>query len=171
MRISRRRPILGQESFVPEWGLPILGVLGVCFLILIVMTPVAMVRTQRGRSAARAGGIRVEGVMASTSFKLVITPENLRDDIRSIVQSQRRFSKVEETPGGVVVYVRGNVWTWGEVIEVIFTETADGTQVNATCRPRLTTTLFDYGQGGSDLALFKGLLIQRTESGQRGYNH
>lgn len=66
-------------------------------------------------------------------------------------------------------FVRGNFWTWGEVIEVMFTETAEGTEVNPTCRPRVSTTLFDYGQSGSDLSLFIDLLVHPTESGQRGY--
>lgn len=168
MRISRRRSILGQESLVPEWAFPILATLGVCLLILIVLTPMAVVRTQRGRAAAQTAGIRVEGVRASKSLILGISSEMLREKIRSVVQSERRFSRVEETPGGVKVLVRHNLWTWGEVIEVTFTETADGTEVNTTCRPRVPTTLFDYGQGGSDLGLFIDLLVHRTESGQRG---
>jgi hypothetical protein len=43
---------LGQESFVPEWGLPLLGFLGVCLLVLIVLSPIAVVRNQRSRTAA-----------------------------------------------------------------------------------------------------------------------
>lgn len=63
------------------------------------------------------------------------------------------------------VFVRHILWTCGEVIEVTFTENADGTEVNATCCPRVPTTLFDCGQGGSDLGLFIDLLVHRTESG------
>jgi hypothetical protein len=92
----------------------------------------------------------------------------LREKIHSVVQSERRFSRIEEAPGRIDVFVRGNLWTWGEVIEVTFTETADGTEVTAICRPRVSTTLFDYGQSGSDLGLFIDLLVDRTESGQRG---
>jgi hypothetical protein len=160
---------LGQESFIREWAFPILAILGVCLLILIVLIPMALLRTQRGRAAAQTGGIRVEGVRASKSLKLGISSETLREKIRSVVRSERRFSRIEEAPGRIDVFVRGNLWTWGEVIEVTFTETADGAEVNATCRPRVSTTLFDYGQSGSDLGLFIDLLVHRTESGQRGY--
>lgn len=161
---------MGQESFVPEWGFPLLGFLAVCLLILLVLTPIAVVRTQRARAVAVAKGIRVEGVRATKSVKLDVGSEALRERIRSIVQSQRRFSRVEEAPGGVDVYVRGNIWTWGEVIEIRFSETDEGTEINAICRPRLATTLIDYGQSASDLRLFIDLLLRRTESGQRGYN-
>ncbi|KRE85240.1 hypothetical protein ASG86_05500 [Arthrobacter sp. Soil764] len=61
---------------------------------------------------------------------------------------------MEEGPIGLRVYVRGNFWTWGEVIEVRLMEDAEGTVAQASCRPRLKTTLFDYGQNGKDLALF-----------------
>lgn len=160
---------MGQESFVPEWGFPLLGFLGVCLLVLIVLSPIAVVRHQRARTSAVAKGIRVEGVRATKSLKVGVGSEALREEIRSIVQSQKRFSRVEEAPGGVDVYVRGNFWTWGEVIEIRFSETGDGTEIYATCRPRVATTLFDYGQSGSDLSLFIDLLLHRTESGQRGY--
>jgi hypothetical protein len=66
MRISRRRLILGQESLVPEWGLPLLAVLGVCLLVLIVLSPIAVVRNQRARTSARAkaASIGLEGRQA-----------------------------------------------------------------------------------------------------------
>lgn len=168
MRISQRRLILGQASFVPEWGFPILAFLGVCLLILIVLSLMAMVRAPRGRAGAEAKGVRVEGVRAFKSLKFGITSEILREKIRSIVQDEKRFSRVEERPGGLDVFVRGNMWTWGEVIEVRFTETAEGTEVNTTCRPRVSSTLFDYGQSGSDLGLFIGLLAQGAESKRPG---
>jgi hypothetical protein len=168
MRISRRRSILGQESFIPEWAIPILVTLGICLLVLIVLIPVAVVRTQRGRAASQNGGIQVEGVRASKSLKLLISPDSLRERIRAIVNSEWRFSRAEETLDGVDVFVRGNIWTWGEVIEVRFTETTSGTEVIATCRPRVSTTLFDYGQSGSDLSLFVDLLVRQRESGHRG---
>lgn len=160
---------MGQESLVPEWGLPLLGFLGVCLLILIVLSPIALIRHQRVRTSAVAKGIHVEGVRATKALKLAIGVEALREVIRSIVKSQTRFSRVEETPGGVDFYVRGNIWTWGEVIEIRFSETGDGTEIYATCRPRVTSTLFDYGQSASDLSLFIDLLLHRMESGQRGY--
>ncbi|MFJ5694141.1 hypothetical protein ACIP9X_09835 [Arthrobacter sp. NPDC093125] len=159
---------MGQESFIPDWAFPILATLGVCLLILIVLIPMALLRTQRGRAAAQNEGIHVEGVRASKSLTLGISSEMLREKIHSIVQSERRFSRIEEAPGRIDVFVRGNLWTWGEVIQVTFTETADGTEVTAICRPRVSTTLFDYGQSGSDLGLFIDLLVDRTESGQRG---
>jgi hypothetical protein len=159
---------LGQESFLPEWAIPILVTLGICLLILIVLIPMAVVRTQRGRAASQSGGIQVEGVRASKSLELVISPDSLRERIHAIVHKEKRFSRAEETPDGVDVFVRGNIWTWGEVIEVRFTETTNGTQVLATCRPRVSTTLFDYGQSGNDLSLFVNLLIRQTESGHRG---
>jgi hypothetical protein len=168
MRISRRRSILGQESFIPEWAIPILVTLGICLLVLIVLIPVAVVCTQRGRAASQSGGIQVEGIRASKSLKLVISPDSLRERIHAIVHREKRFSRAEETPDGVDVFVRGNIWTWGEVIEVRFTATTNGTEVRATCRPRVSTTLFDYGQSGSDLSLFVDLLIRQTESGHRG---
>lgn len=159
---------MGQESLVPEWAFPMLATAGICLLILIVLIPMAVLHTQRGRAAAQTAGIRVEGVRASKSLNLGISSDVLREKIRSVVQSERRFSRVEETPGGVDVIVRGNFWTLGEVIEVKFTETADGTEVNTTCRPRVPTTLFDYGQCGSDLGLFIDLVVHRTESGRQG---
>ena len=159
---------MGQESFIPEWAFPILATLGVCLLTLIVLIPMALLRTQRGRAAAQNEGIRVEGAGASKSLKLGVSSEMLREKIRAVVQSEKRFSRIEEAPGRIDVFVRGNLWTWGEVIEVAFTESADGTEVTATCRPRVSTTLFDYGQSGSDLSLFIDLLVHRTESGQRG---
>jgi hypothetical protein len=158
---------LPQESFIPEWAVPILVTLGVSLLVLIVLIPLAMVRTQRGRAASQNGGIQVDGVTASKSLKFAISPEWLRERIRQVVQNERRFSRVEETLGGVDVFVRGNIWTWGEVIELRFTDVPNGTEVTATCRPRVSSTLFDYGQSGSDLSLFVDLLLRQTESGQR----
>ena len=160
---------MGQESFITEWAFPILTILGVCRLILIVLIPMAMLRTQRGRTAAQTEGIHVEGVRASKSLKLGVSSDTLREKICSVVQSEKRFSRIEEAPGRIDVFVRSSLWTWGEVIEVTFTETAEGTEVNATCRPRVSTTLFDYGQSSSDLSLFIDLLAHTTESGQRGY--
>jgi hypothetical protein len=159
---------LGQESIIPEWAIPILVTLGICLLVLIVLIPVAVVRTQRGRAASQSGGIQVEGVRASKSLKLAISPDSLRERIRAIVHKERRFSRAQGTPSGVDVFVLGNIWTWGEVIEVRFTETTDGTEVIATCRPRVATTVFDYGQSGSDLSLFVDLLVRQSESGHRG---
>lgn len=159
---------MGQESFLPEWAIPILITLGICLLILILLIPMAVVRTHRGRAASQSGGIQVEGVRASKSLKLMTSSDSLRERIRTIVHRERRFSRAEETPDGVDVFVRANIWTWGEVIEVRFTETTNGTEVIATCRPRVSTTLFDYGQGGSDLSLFVDLLVRQTESGYRG---
>ena len=156
---------MGQESFIPEWGLPLLGFLGVCRLILMMLSPIAVVRNQRSRTAAAAKGIRIEGVKAIKSLKVGIGSEALRQEVHAIVHSQKRFSRAEEVPGGVNVYVRGNIWTWGEVIEVRFSETSEGTDVYTVCRPRLATTLADYGQSGSDLSLFIELLQQRTDSG------
>lgn len=158
----------GQESLVPEGGLPILAFLGVCLVLLIVLSPMAVVQTRRGRAVAQSAGIRVEGVRAYKVLKLGMPSEMLREKIRSIVRNERRFSRVEETRDGVRVFVRGNMWTWGEVIEVTLTEKADGTEVNTMCRPRLSTTLFDYSQSGNDLGLFIDLLVQRVESTQPG---
>lgn len=169
MRVSRKDgPILAQESLIPEWGFPLLGFLGVCLLIVVGLSPIAVVRSQRARAAAVAKGILTQGVKASAFFKSGVASEILREEIRSIVESQRRFSRVEEVPGGVDVYARANLWTWGEVIEIRFAETREGTEINATCRPRLATTLYDYGQSSSDLGLFLDLLLERTKSIQRG---
>lgn len=118
MRISRRGPVLGQDSFIPGWAFPILATLGACLLILIVLIPMAMLRTQRGRAAARTDGIRVEGVRAFKSLKLAISSDMLREKIRSVVQSEKRFSRIEEAPGRIDVFVRGNLWTWGEIIRL-----------------------------------------------------
>lgn len=159
---------MGQESFVPEWGFPLLGFLGVCLLVLVVLSPIAVARHQRAKTSAVAKGIRVEGVRATKSLKRGVRSEALREEICSIVKSQKRFSRVMEAPGGVNVYVRGNIWTWGEVIEIRFFETGDGTEIFATCRPRVTTTIFDYGQSVIDLSLFIDLLLPRTESGHVG---
>ena len=142
-----------------------------CLLILIVLSPIAVVRNQRSRTAAATKGIRIEGVRATKSLRVGIGSEALRQEIHAIVQSRKRFSRAEEAPGGVDVYVRGNIWTWGEVIEIRFPETSEGTDVYILCRPRLATTLADFGQSGSDLSLFIELLQQRTESGQRGYGN
>lgn len=159
---------MAQESLLPEWGFPLLGFLGVCLLFLIGLTPLAVVRSQRARAAAVAKGIHIQGVKASACFKSGVASKILREEIRSIVESQQRFSRVEEVPGGVDVYARANLWTWGEVIEVRFVETREGTEICATCRPRLATTLYDYGQSSSDLTLLLDLLLERTESIQRG---
>jgi len=82
--------------------------------------------------------------------------------------SGETLTGLEETPGGVDVFALANVWAWGEVIEIRFFETSEGTQISATCRPWLATTLFDYGQSVKDLDLFVVLLRQQTESAQRG---
>lgn len=87
-------------------------------MILIVLIPMAMLRTQRGRAAARTDGIRVEGVRAFKSLKLAISSDMLREKIRSVVQSEKRFSRIEEAPGRIDVFVRGNLWTWGEIIRL-----------------------------------------------------
>lgn len=169
MRVSwKGGPILAQEFLVPEWGFPLLGFLGVCLLLLIVLSPIALVRGQRARAAAVAKGIHIQGVKASAVFKSGVASEILCREIRSIVESQRRFSRVEEVPRGMDVYARANVWAWGEVIEVRFAETREGTEIHATCRPRLSTTLYDYGQSSSDLSLFLDQLLERTEAIQRG---
>jgi hypothetical protein len=80
---------LGNEPFVPEWGFPLLGFLVVCLLLLMVLSPIAVVRTQRARAAAAARGIRIEGVRATKSFKLAVPSEILREDSRSIFDVPR----------------------------------------------------------------------------------
>lgn len=95
---------MGQESLIPEWAFPILATLGVSLLILVVLIPMAMLRTQHGRAAAQTEGIRVEGVTASKALKLGVSSEMLREKIRSVVQSERRFSRIEEAPGRIDVF-------------------------------------------------------------------
>lgn len=122
-------------------------------------------RTRRTQDAIAAEGIHTQGVRAYTSLKANLTADALRDRIDSVVNNHQRFSRATTVEGGVNVYVRANVWTWGEVIDLRFTPSGQGTQVTATCTPRLKTTLIDYGQSGKDLALFMRLLTQEIGSG------
>ncbi|WP_458111286.1 hypothetical protein M1D88_13145 [Arthrobacter sp. R1-13] len=122
-------------------------------------------RTRRTQDATAAEGIHTHGVRAYTSLKANVTADALRDRIDSVVNSHQRFSRTKTVADGVNVYVRANIWTWGEVIELRFTPVDQATSVTATCSPRLKTTLIDYGQAGKDLALFMGLLTQEIGSG------
>lgn len=157
-----------QETFVPDWGFPLLGFLAACLVLTIVLTPIAFARTHRAKAVAEIKGIKIDGPTASKSFMLAASSERLLEKFHSVVQGERRFSRVEANPGRVIIYVRGNIWTWGEIIEVQYSDTKGGTEIYATCRPRLRTTLFDYGQSINDLSLFIDLLLQGTESDQHG---
>jgi hypothetical protein len=55
----------------------------VCLLILIVLSPIALIRHQRARTSAVAKGIHVEGVRATKSLNLAVGVETLREEIRS----------------------------------------------------------------------------------------
>lgn len=150
-----------------DWVL-LLAILGGLVLLGAVLVTMAAIRTHGVRDSFGAEGIRTKGVKAFASFMTPLTEDGVRDRIDTVVESHRRFSRTEDVDGGLNVYVRANIWTWGEVIEVRFADANQGTQVTATCRPRLQTTLIDYGQSGKDLGLFMSLLKRRTESGLRG---
>lgn len=156
-----------QENVIPAWGLPLLALVGICIVIVIVGGAIVAKRTKRTKAAAQDMGIRLDGVRAFKSFRVGVPSNLLVDQVREVVQNHPRFSRFETVSNGVHVYVRGNIWTWGEIIELRFAEDSQGTEISASCRPRLRTTLVDYGQNGKDLALFIDLLLQQTGAVQR----
>jgi hypothetical protein len=153
----------------PAWA-TLLAVLGGLFLLLAILAAIAAIRTRRTQDDTAAEGIQTQGVRAYTSLTANLTADALRDRIDSVVNNHQKFSRTKTVADGVNVYVRANIWTWGEVIELRFTPAGQATSVTATCTPRLKTTLIDYGQAGKDLALFMSLLTQEIGSGVPGHD-
>jgi hypothetical protein len=156
------RTVLTEAPSIPVWGLPLLMILGICLVIVITLGVLIATRTRKTKTIAEKAGIEYNGVEAHKSFRINIESDAVVARTPSVVRSTGRFTRMEEGPTGLQVYVRGNFWTWGEVIEVRLTEDAQGTVARATCRPRLKTTLIDYGQNGKDLALFIELVQKST---------
>lgn len=97
---------------------------------------------------------------SSATFPLETPRESLPALISEVVRTSRRFKFKEATAAGAILTV-GFTWrVWAGVIELSFTPgQGSWTQVEASWRPTVATTVIDYGQGAKDLRrLYKELL-------------
>jgi hypothetical protein len=66
---------------------------------------------------------------------------------------------VSSTATGATFTRRMSFWTWGMRITLDFESlAADRTLIRATSRPKVSTTLLDWGQGARDLAMLLGTI-------------
>ncbi|MDX6263764.1 MAG: hypothetical protein QOH84_5452 [Kribbellaceae bacterium] len=69
-----------------------------------------------------------------------------------VSQAMPRLRLMHLSAAGATVDCKMNIWTWGLRITLSFRQLGpDQTQIWAECKPKLVTTLFDYGQGERDL--------------------
>lgn len=88
----------------------------------------------------------------STASWIVAKPleETHRLFVRVATSTQRaRITSSADTR--VEFGVRGNLYSWGEVITIDLAPTIGGTSVTARSRPTVPTTLFDWGEGARDI--------------------
>ncbi|RPE78436.1 hypothetical protein EDF39_1114 [Frondihabitans sp. PhB161] len=96
---------------------------------------------------------------SSATFPIEITRELLPVVISEVVRTSRRFKLKAATAAGATLTV-GFTWrVWAGVIELSFAPgQGSWTQVEASWRPTVATTVIDYGQGAKDLRqLYKEL--------------
>ncbi|GAA4265171.1 hypothetical protein [Frondihabitans peucedani] len=97
---------------------------------------------------------------SSATFPIKTTRESLPAVLSEVIRTSRRFKLKAATEDAATLTV-GFTWrVWAGVIELSFAPGKGGwTQVEASWRPTVTTTVIDYGQGAKDLRrLYKELL-------------
>jgi hypothetical protein len=97
---------------------------------------------------------------SSATFPIKTTRESLPVVLSEAVRTSRRFKLKDATADGATLTV-GFTWrVWAGVIDLSFAPGQGGwTQVEASWRPTVATTVIDYGQGAKDLRrLYKELL-------------
>jgi hypothetical protein len=149
--LALRDPIkLDMTMGIPVY-VPVLLAAGIVAFIGLVMFGAR--RTRLTNEASRRSGVSVNGASASASFDWHGDHDALRRKISRLVESHPKYSKVETQPSKINVYIRPNIWTWGEVISIPLPEKMP-TRIKVKCSPRLETTVYDYGQCGKDLVEF-----------------
>ncbi|WP_066523193.1 hypothetical protein [Curtobacterium ammoniigenes] len=107
------------------------------------------VTTQRGR--------------ATTQFIVYGTIEQLRDRVRAIVDQDRRFRWRAGDNSRIILTTRPNWATWGETITLSFGAAGSTrTSVNVRAKPRLATTVLDWGQGARTIRFLYEQLTATT---------
>ncbi|GAA4668173.1 hypothetical protein [Frondihabitans cladoniiphilus] len=97
---------------------------------------------------------------SSATFPIATPRESLPALISEVVRTSRRFKLKAATAAAATLTVGFNWRVWAGVIELSFTPgQGSWTQVEASWRPTVATTVLDYGQGARDLRrLYKELL-------------
>jgi hypothetical protein len=131
----------------------------VLVVLLIVLLLTLSKKSRKSRAAGSTRRVTLSGASASVAVE---TPEDLETVMaraRTLVADARRYSKLEEDGQRMQFRVKGNFYTWGEVMTLEFLPHEGGTKVHAECRPSVKTTVIDYGQSGDDLAEFVDALV------------
>jgi hypothetical protein len=80
-----------------------------------------------------------------------------------------RLRLVHLSAAGATLDRRMNSWTWGQRITLTFRQLGpDQTQLWAECKPKLSTTIIDWGQGKRDLRALLGAIDREITSAGRG---
>ena len=87
-------------------------------LTFFAFVSMAVAHTQRATQVSTASGIQIVGVQTFKSFSLEARPATVWEAACLVTERERRFLRASKTPTGGLVYVRANIWTWGEVIEI-----------------------------------------------------
>lgn len=142
----------------------LLTVLAVLTVACVVLVSILVVRTSRTRRAVSATGIKSPGLTASYSLSLETTETQLLEWVKEVVQSNPRYSGLEQDRKCISFRIRPNIWVWGEDISVApgQQESHNILRINVSCRPHIRTTIYEYGQCGKDLAQFLIYLYEKA---------
>jgi hypothetical protein len=70
---------------------------------------------------------------------------------------------------GAAFDCRMNIWTWGQRITLTFGQLGpDQTEIWAECKPKVSTTIIDWGQGKRDLRALLGAIDREISAAGRG---
>jgi hypothetical protein len=137
-------------------GLPVFIFIALALGIVLFVALVWFLvhRTRTTNQQTEMTNVKVHGASATTKFEWGKDVEALLAKINTLVRNNPRYKTMTETPSGAEIQIKGSFWSWGEVIYLSFQRDAQPLQVVAECRPRVKTTVYDYGQCGKDLAEF-----------------
>lgn len=139
----------------------VLSILLVLFAVLIIALKQ---RTATKKREVSASGIKVEGPVASFSTSIKTSEDDLFEWVEAIVREEPRYSEATQNNRQITFRIRPNMWVWGEIVTLRPRPQAtdDKVEMEISCRLRIPTTRYEYGQCGIDLALFLGKLHQKA---------
>jgi hypothetical protein len=119
----------------------------------------------------RSGDYAISTKMARSTGSVVlpVPVDVVVGVVGRVSQATPRLRLKHLSAAGATVDCKMNVWTWGLRITLTFRQLGpDQTQIRAECKPKLVTTLFDYGQGERDLRALLVAIDDEIASAGRG---
>jgi hypothetical protein len=118
----------------------------------------------------RSGDYAISTKMARSTGSVVlpVPVDVVVGVVDRVSQAMPRLRLKHLSAAGATIDRRMGVWTWGLRITLTFRQLGpDQTQIWAECKPKVVTTLFDYGQGERDLrALLVGIDDEIASAGR-----